>query len=688
MAISKEDMIGLSQTYGVPPELTLAVWGKESSSSSDASLTSVSGARGPMQVMPGTFYQMMGPNADINDETQLAIAGIKYLKQGLNATGGNLSDAAKFYHSGPAFKQKIEQNPDLADPLGTRTVDYANDVVARAQKIKATLPSPSSTGTEMESAQEDATESGEEGQPLLLTDPRVLEMNLQDALKRSQEVQSDYDSNFEQLKKDHQQTIQDLTDSITKQAKASADLVLLKAKEETQAGTEAAATLSRLGWNTSDANSEVAQSAIRILENKQRVNELRQQINDQAEPFNPFNPIGSIINSLQLSPLIQEHNMLIDTIAEDVRYKDQATGFAQATNEVNKAKYGVNAQAKAQAVVDEIYAKAQADVAKTKLEGLKLDSSLANQELLRTNQQVSLLETATRLIESNQLKADAAQSKKMKDDLAAAQLKQYQLAAAKIGVNLVSLDEYNKLPAKKKAALAQIITSDGKSFGATPADSLEVLRQGNPNIMPQDVQAQYQSLVAAEAEAKKAIAADPMLRELPVSKLDEEVNKRINSTYYDLQKATDKKLASGVANPYSAPPIGVMLGDPEFRKTKFAGFIQDVLKATPTYPTTDESIIALAYEGLRSGKFSSVEEISKDLNTYFKRAMFQNNTTMKFSQYGLPDQTSYGFAGTDWSKPASVTKYFVRKESAELAERAYNVGAGLISGAPEAQLGQ
>lgn len=119
---------------GTPLEaLARATFGQESSGGRNTA-TSYAGARGPMQVIPGTFKSVADPSWDINDPYANSRAGIRYLKQGWQASGGDPRLTAAYYYGGPGGMNKLANGIAVGDPRNPNapnTAQYANQVTGR-----------------------------------------------------------------------------------------------------------------------------------------------------------------------------------------------------------------------------------------------------------------------------------------------------------------------------------------------------------------------------------------------------------------------------------------------------------------------------------------------------------------------------------------------------------------------------
>lgn len=107
-----------AQSAKVPPELALAVAQQESGFNPTAA--SPKGARGIFQLMPETAAGLGVTDPD--DPVQNIRGGVKYLRQQLEASGGDIQGALARYNFGPG-------NIAKGRPLPTETTDYVQKVM-------------------------------------------------------------------------------------------------------------------------------------------------------------------------------------------------------------------------------------------------------------------------------------------------------------------------------------------------------------------------------------------------------------------------------------------------------------------------------------------------------------------------------------------------------------------------------
>lgn len=112
---------------------------QESSGRKTAS-TSNRGARGPMQIRPGTFQSVADKGMDIDNPSDNMRAGIRYARQGYRAAGGDPVLAGAFYYGGPNGLEKARRGvavPDPKNPKAPDTIGYGQSI---AKRMTALLP--------------------------------------------------------------------------------------------------------------------------------------------------------------------------------------------------------------------------------------------------------------------------------------------------------------------------------------------------------------------------------------------------------------------------------------------------------------------------------------------------------------------------------------------------------------------
>ena len=117
-------------------DVARSIYAQESGSGKNTS-TSNAGARGGMQILPGTFREVAGKGWDIDDPIDNARAGVRYIRKMSDKAGGDPALTAVGYYGGPGAIEKARRGEAVSDPRNPKaptTLDYAAQVVGRMQK--------------------------------------------------------------------------------------------------------------------------------------------------------------------------------------------------------------------------------------------------------------------------------------------------------------------------------------------------------------------------------------------------------------------------------------------------------------------------------------------------------------------------------------------------------------------------
>jgi soluble lytic murein transglycosylase-like protein len=118
-----------AQRHGIDPALLAGLVRQESNF--DPTAGSPAGARGLTQLMPGTAAGL--GVTDVTDPLQSLDGGAKYLKQQLDAFGGDVTKALAAYNAGPGAVQRYGGVPPYAE-----TQNYVQKVQAFAAAYRGT----------------------------------------------------------------------------------------------------------------------------------------------------------------------------------------------------------------------------------------------------------------------------------------------------------------------------------------------------------------------------------------------------------------------------------------------------------------------------------------------------------------------------------------------------------------------
>ena len=122
-----------AQKYGIDPALLRGLIKQESGFNPNAG--SPAGAQGLCQLMPGTAAALGCTN--VHDPVQNIDAGARYLRQQLDAFGGDVTKALAAYNAGPGAVKRYGGVPPYAE-----TQNYVRQVQAYADEYRRQSPQP------------------------------------------------------------------------------------------------------------------------------------------------------------------------------------------------------------------------------------------------------------------------------------------------------------------------------------------------------------------------------------------------------------------------------------------------------------------------------------------------------------------------------------------------------------------
>lgn len=133
-----ESALAAEGVSGPVADIARSIYQQESGSGKNTK-TSNAGAVGGMQIIPDTFKSVADKDWDINDPTQNARAGLRYIKQLHEKAGGDPALTAAGYYGGPGGLEKARRGVAVSDPRNPNaptTLQYGQQVAARIPKEK------------------------------------------------------------------------------------------------------------------------------------------------------------------------------------------------------------------------------------------------------------------------------------------------------------------------------------------------------------------------------------------------------------------------------------------------------------------------------------------------------------------------------------------------------------------------
>lgn len=690
--LSDDEIINLAQEYNLPPEIALAIYGQESSSGANTK-DSIKGAKGGFQVMPATFKQMGG--TDSSDPYQNAEAGIKYLAQGYKKSG-TYEGTAAYYHAGPSYAEKLQSNPNLSDGV-IKTTDYMQQVAAKARSLKDTVvskvkdtftPAPSKeqptmgmtpSGVDDGSDSPAADYSGPDfpqivPQPAAVLPPATAATNpaKTPAPDPTEDLMTQAKASLQQMMNASDALTQATTKNLgeqkanaQKEGELNATIGLERFRLESERASANATELSRLGINSSDSDSLIAQLSTSLRENYEESRAMRKNIEDRQNVGILDDPMGYIVNQLALPSLVREHNRKVHDINADEAYLAEAKKVAEDSNQANSLKYASTTAAGAQAAAELARTKAAQDASKIdeNLSKVSLDAQVRKMALLDRALSIdNTIQNSKLTREQKQAAIDKAADAKDQQDM---QDEKVKTAGRVLGYEVANQKELMKLPKDVREAVQHVAESGEARIATSPLDASNVLRRGDKTRMPPETAQMAGLLEQFRREAEEEVNGDKSVTN-PQQKA-EAINESMHKKFMDYARNPNKMLQTGTFNPqpsvYKAPDVEVMAkpgtGAEGLKLTKI---LLEQKKNIPNVPLTDTMITQLAYSAIgQPGGYKDITEAAKDISTYYQSALKVNNSTYHFDSFGLQPQTNYNVQGKDLANFTSVTKIMLEE---------------------------
>lgn len=669
-------VIEIAREEGVAPSEALAIFALESSSGTDPSVNTPNekGAVGPFQLLPTTFASVMPKGSDINNPEDNVRAGIRYLKQSLDASGGNREYAGYLYHGGPntknwgdktiAYGQKFEKlSGEMEDHQASFSLPSSAAFSAQ-QNV-----SPRDTGIHpirgsVQNSPETVVEKTSVEKFSFLEKDTMKEL-LSDISKSTEAVvaaSQKQTASLSELQGQYQEETASYLEAIgiADQKKAGVDLA--QAAMLAKHGSESATRLTQAGINSSDIDNLGAKLLLKMRDQVEQIDILHDSLNERANalPSFPDNPLGYVVGHMMLKGDIAKHNNLQTQLNQNKQNLATLTSMQDNLEQSNLPKLDTLNALKSRALADSVLADASVKQAEIRRQSIAVNQGFVTHELENQKLVLAAKESALRLYQTIDT-AEARQAEKQtKIDIEESRLKSVNTIALQVGRKpFVSMSEFEKQPMQVKAAYTQVINSDGNVLGSTPIQALKNIRAiGNPNAMSGDIRTLYSFAASFELEAQKELSIKEDYKNKKPEEQAMERNTSIQKKFDAMQDDTQKNPLSDRANLYHAPSVSIMLKNPEVFKTPLGKILADSLKIAPTNPLSDSKIIEIVKEQLASkeGYPGGLEQAAKDISTYYEEAIKINNATYNFNAWALPAQDRYKIKGTDVSKYEKVIK--------------------------------
>lgn len=647
--LSEKDLDDIAKEEGIEPAQLKAILAKENSKDSDISSA---GAMGRGQLLKTTFDSML-PGGDINNPVDNVRAAARYIKQGLEKTGGDFQKAAAYYYGGPNWDKKVAQAPGKkygTNPDGSAGIsieDYASQAAKHLSNYGGSM-----------SMEEFMASSFSPGEGV---DPSARVRKLGDEADTQLEgIQKSQASLSDRIKAN----VEKQTAGVRREGELAATVKLNEFEQQARRAGENAAVLSKLGINTSDIDSLVAQIASDLASEYQVSQEKRSIIERKQNTTFFDDPAEWFKNQLTIQQDVREHNQIVERMASQKAYVDKATGVASSVAAVNAAKFTTVSLAGAQAGADLLRQQAEDKALALEEKGLALDYDKQIKAFTVTQARIANINATVAAEQQAGVRRTVTEAKAKEAERVSADNQSVNIAGKMLGLDVPDRKTLDKSPKDIKQAV-EYIMANGGNIGKDPMEAWEVLARGNFRKMPPAVAYQRNMLDTVKQQAEDNLSKNALVATMnPKQKkeaLSTEMSRMINHASMDPNYSVMPSYNGIVENPYHVPALDTMSKLPDVRGLTLTKLL-DLSKTTlPNKQLTDNYILEVAYAGVGK-QYADITEAARDVANYYRAGVTYNNDTFHFENFGMNPQTSYKVGKTDYTRTESVLKVFLDKE--------------------------
>jgi hypothetical protein len=186
----------------------------------------------------------------------------------------------------------------------------------------------------------------------------------------------------------------------------------------------------------------------------------------------------------------------------------------------------------------------------------------------------------------------------------------------------------------------RLMGGDMSLFGTSPAETISAVQRYQPKL-PDSYKPAVSILhegatTAATQIQKEALNPTSDIKKNPAAQA-RIVNESVKATALNYQS----NIQTGKGNPYEAPPVSVVLAEPNgLKETKFGQTVLQTLVSTGQNNPTPDIVLAAGVSAYQAGELS-LSEARDGIAAFYQNAVGINNATGGFLQLGVPPQKGY-----------------------------------------------
>jgi hypothetical protein len=193
---------------------------------------------------------------------------------------------------------------------------------------------------------------------------------------------------------------------------------------------------------------------------------------------------------------------------------------------------------------------------------------------------------------------------------------------------------------RQEASGMRLMGGEMSVFGNSPAQTISVIQKDTPKL-PDSYKPAVTILQEGATNASAVIQKEALNPTSDIKKNTAAQAKIVNESVKATALNYQSNIQTGKGNPYEAPPVSVVLAEPNgLKDTKFGQTVLQTLVSTGQNNPTPDIVIAAGVSAFQAGELS-LSEARDGIAAFYQNAVGINNATGGFLQLGVPPQQGY-----------------------------------------------
>lgn len=454
------------------------------------------------------------------------------------------------------------------------------------------------------------------------------------------------------------------------EGQANASVWMAQAAVEAKLGNDAARNLADLGMGPEDKDRVITEMMTRQRDVVYQMTQKRAEISQKEAqiPSLMTNPLGHIIGQMGMKKDIEDYNNLNGQRLQLQQGIEGLTNSYEKITHAQAARHSVDSAAKSVAAANLAVATATRQQSEANKSAIASSATYAGRELQASIRQFELINSTIGIMEKVDTMEAKAQVLALKKAADAEILKAANTARKAAGYpELPSIEAFNRMPKEEKEQLLVMMDSGGNKWGLTLTDAMQNVGRGDPRRQSAETTYIYGLTKKMLEKVDDTLSRDPLYAGQKKEIKQQRREAGIQSGFDELEKDVFHQLGDK-PNPMRAPTLKIMLENETIANSHLGQLMKQARELNPKYEPNDRVVVGAAFEEMKRNPAYTIERAVADTNNWFRYAIEHNNNTWRYEAWGLHEQRTYRFDGTNWVNPQATTLQFAKRWAAQIAE--------------------